>query len=682
MFVPSFGRIEDLAATEKFFSKQPHPFMKQAAYELLAAADDNADVDLCILYEAATGKKWNSRNQNPRGFCFPAGTRVRMADGSVKRIERISLGDQVLTAEGNTGRVVKTFLRQEKECLYKVGLRGHYGLQLTPEHPWFTRRGYVETKDLVIGDEIAIPKYLPKSSKFLQTAAHVEYASKAFRNNGYRRRFNGATALGRTGVTVRITPVPEVIELTADAGRIFGLYLAEGSVCVSKVTWTFDDLERDTLAKELVELLKKEWDVDAHIQNRRSGAARVCIVNLYGRVWVQIFKSLFGHESGGKRLHSDVASGPEDFLKALLNGWLDGDGHERRKEVTGVTVSHDLALNMYDIANAIGLRPVITYMDPKLSHGVKTRQRRYDLTYATGGGLNVCNQDDKYMWRKVDSIAIQPYNGDVYNFEVEGDNSYVAESIAVHNCVGFGNAKMAGLSMAMMAGAGEITWPGADVAVEPVYGGMRYEVGYKLEGSSMYRGDDGGVGAWAVEWLLKWGVLLMQKYPQVDLSTYSERLCDYYGGHGIPDDLEPVAKEHPLTQAALCEDADVVWKLIGQLHPVVHCSNQGFRMSRNKDGTCSPSGSWAHCSSWSGRFTLKGGNRVIRYDNSWDGDESGSGYLGDPIVVDGANGPIHLNGNQFLVHMETVDDICKDGRETYGFTGPKGFTQRRPLFLI
>lgn len=249
-------------------------------------------------------------------------------------------------------------------------------------------------------------------------------------------------------------------------------------------------------------------------------------------------------------------------------------------------------------------------------------------------------------------------------------------------CVGFGNAKMAGLAMAMMAHAGEMTWPGADVAVEPIYGGMRFEVGYKTYGSDIARGGDGGVGSWAAEWLLKWGVILMQPTGNVDFTNYSMARCDQYGSRGVPDDLEPEAKKHPIQKMALCESASDCWTLIGQYHPIVHCSNQGFAMRRNKDGTCDANDVWPHCASLTGRFTLPNGDQTLRYDNSWDGDnETGEGYLGNAITVPGKNGEIHLNGNQFLVHMETVDRICKRGEETYSLTGPLGFTMRRPFMI-
>lgn len=248
-------------------------------------------------------------------------------------------------------------------------------------------------------------------------------------------------------------------------------------------------------------------------------------------------------------------------------------------------------------------------------------------------------------------------------------------------CVGFGNAKMATLSLAMMAHAGEITWPGADVAIEPVYGGSRYEIGGLKHGSNIARGGDGGVGSWAAEWLLEYGILLMQKYDGIDLSQYSLTRCDEYGRRGVPDTIEDDAKLHPIKAMSRLDTGDQIWKMIGQLYPIVHCSNQGFTMDRDKLGCIYPRGSWAHCWGYSGRFTQKG-KKKVRGDNSWDGDESGNGYMGPPIVVEGDNGPIHLNGNQALIDLEVAERMAQSGRETYSMAGAKGFTLRRPLFLI
>lgn len=248
-------------------------------------------------------------------------------------------------------------------------------------------------------------------------------------------------------------------------------------------------------------------------------------------------------------------------------------------------------------------------------------------------------------------------------------------------CVGFGNAKMATLSLAMMAYAQLIDWPGADVAVEPVYGGMRYEIGALKHGSNLARGGDGGVGSWAAEWLLSYGVLLKVKLEGIDLSEYSLERCAEWGQRGVPDIIEDDAKLHPLTSMMRTDTGEQSWRLIGQLYPLVHCSNQGFAMSRDSNGISRPQGSWAHCAGWSGRFTLKNGRRVLRYDNSWDGRKDGRGYLGNPVVIEGQNGPIKLNGNQFLVELDIVERMCVSGRETYAMSGVQGYTKRRQLFL-
>lgn len=248
-------------------------------------------------------------------------------------------------------------------------------------------------------------------------------------------------------------------------------------------------------------------------------------------------------------------------------------------------------------------------------------------------------------------------------------------------CVGFGNTKMARLALALAAYAGEIDFPG-DCAIEPIYGGSRYEIGYQRYRSNIPFGGDGGVGAWAAEWMQTYGLLMCQPYGSIDLSNYSMERCDQYGRQGVPDVLEPEAKIHPLKDISLCEDATQVWRMIGQYHPVVHCSNQGYSMERNRDGTCDANDTWPHCAGWSGRFTLSNGEQVIRYDNSWNGRPDGHGYLGSPIVIQGKYGQIFLNGNQFLVPMEIVDRTCKRGKETYALSGPQGFTIRRPLLLI
>jgi len=98
------------------------------------------------------------------GNCFTAGTRIRMADGSDKSIEKLSLGDCVLTAEGNIGRVTKLFFRycNDVPFISLLGTNGHY-MFMTTEHPILTRRGYIPVAEL-LGDDL-VARSVPNSLK-------------------------------------------------------------------------------------------------------------------------------------------------------------------------------------------------------------------------------------------------------------------------------------------------------------------------------------------------------------------------------------------------------------------------------------------------------------------------------------------------------------------------------------
>src|SRR5262249_11371421 len=72
--------------------------------------------------------------------CFVAGTRVTMADGSMKPIEQIRVGDPVLGPEGEVNRVIgieRPFLGTRK--LYALNESGYF---VTAEHPFMTGEGW------------------------------------------------------------------------------------------------------------------------------------------------------------------------------------------------------------------------------------------------------------------------------------------------------------------------------------------------------------------------------------------------------------------------------------------------------------------------------------------------------------------------------------------------------------
>jgi len=156
----------------------------------------------------------------------------------------------------------------------------------------------------------------------------------------------------------------------------------------------------------------------------------------------------------------------------------------------------------------------------------------------------------------------------------------------------------------------------AECATEPLYGGSRVEIG----GGGLV--GDGSVGHWAAEWLIRYGALLRQQYPGGhDFTTYSGSLAKRLGRLGCPDELEPIAKLHPVRTIALVNTFDEACDAIANGYPVTLCSNVGFGMSseywvRDRDGFLRRRGLWGHAMLGIG-FDRKYRRRGICIQNSW-----------------------------------------------------------------
>lgn len=131
----------------------------------------------------------------------------------------------------------------------------------------------------------------------------------------------------------------------------------------------------------------------------------------------------------------------------------------------------------------------------------------------------------------------------------------------------------------------------AETATEPIYALSRVEVGRGKLGSG-----DGSIGAWAAKSVQEYGVLLRRAYGPHDLSRYSGQRARDWGRprFGLPDELEPEAREHPVRTVSLVRTYAEARDAIANGYPVPVCSMQGFSSQRDAQGFARPSGSWAH----------------------------------------------------------------------------------------
>lgn len=204
----------------------------------------------------------------------------------------------------------------------------------------------------------------------------------------------------------------------------------------------------------------------------------------------------------------------------------------------------------------------------------------------------------------------------------------------IGSCVSFGTTQAILFSMSAerIAGQGErVVTP----CMEAIYGGSRVEVGGgKLNG-------DGSIGAWAAKWIKNWGIIPQDVFGEYDLTKYKVDRCREWGKTGVPDVLEPIAKEHPIADYVPVLTFENACKALASGYGINVCSRQGFSLERDQEGFCKPEGTWAHSMAFIGY--RKGKRPGLFVVNSWGfktttgptpGDSPKSGWWVDASVAD------------------------------------------------
>jgi hypothetical protein len=214
----------------------------------------------------------------------------------------------------------------------------------------------------------------------------------------------------------------------------------------------------------------------------------------------------------------------------------------------------------------------------------------------------------------------------------------------------------------------------AKVATEVLYAGSRFEIGYQLHGSALIRRGDGSHVTWCAEFAQDYGVLPRGKYGEYDLSEYDSRLARSWGRTGVPDELEPTLKEHPVRTFALVRNYEEVRDAIANGYPVIVGSDVGFdycrrhnrggdgRPGRDEAGFLVPCGTWYHAMCFIGVDDESGRPGVLCM-NSWGPNWVAGGTRHDQPI------------GSFWIDAEVVDRMCEQG-DTVAISDLLGFASK------
>jgi helicase len=396
-------------------------------------------------------------------LCLPAGEEIFGNPGPVA-IERLSLGDRVLTHGGTFENVIRPISRPYNGELVKVTPWFQLPMRMTPEHKvlrvnrtrhsshteysnrhWWTysKPEWVESRKLRIGDLVLFPRI--KEEQDLDSIKLPRIGPLSNQNGVVGRHWSRMKA-GR-------------IDLTEETLEALGLYVAEG-YCGRRgqVMFALNTRETELTAKVVgwlkgMGLCPRVTDSDRHRRVVRSCSKQVA----------EVLRDLFGTKAAEKRIPYQLMRLPCTKLAPFVRGMWLGDGYVARRgaRIAGYsTVSRILAKQLFAVLVKMGYMPSLrvsrtsgttTSNELRITH-------RHDLftisisgkqlgQFATAvlqlesrsyGGNREFNRghiDDQYYYLPVRRIESEPYTGRVYNLEVKENSSYVG-SFVVHNSAG------------------------------------------------------------------------------------------------------------------------------------------------------------------------------------------------------------------------------------------------------
>jgi Fe-S cluster assembly protein SufB len=360
--------------------------------------------------------------------CLPAGEQVCTESGWVN-IESVKPGDFVLDEKGRRVKVRAVMTRPYTgEMIVIRPISPHNTIRLTPEHPVLcVRREQVQYKR-----RARQPHWKVEVDTRLLLEAQPEYVP--------------AGELRKGDFIVFPKPVASAEEapFTAEQLRLLGYYLAEGSAYIHRtlkvpiVTFTVGEHETEVI-QDLTYLIE-------HLTGKRAQVVRQPkrhAVNIiaYSHDLMAFCLEHAGKGAATKRLSEAIMRLPAEALRPLLDAYFAGDGNicwKGNSEMHRIiTASETLARQIQMLLARLGIYASIEHRagGEDTIQGRRIRRRpQYVVVWTNRRRMGEVRDAGDYFLVPIKQIERVPYNGFVFNLDVEEPHSYLVRGFATHNC--------------------------------------------------------------------------------------------------------------------------------------------------------------------------------------------------------------------------------------------------------
>lgn len=378
------------------------------------------------------------------GFpCFVAGTKV-VTDNGYKNIEDVLLTDKLLTHKGTYQKILNQQKKYGVTTLQQINIMYHpHIIQATEEHPF-----YVRERIKIWNNECRTYKYSFKEPMWIPA------------NKLHKQHYVGMP-VNRNAVIPTFTVIKKVnqntnkmVEITLDRMDqwfMMGYFLGDGWIEKTKkkngrltygIRFAIADKDRD----KIIPILNRILPLTS--KGKRSGLSET-----YGcsnQEWFTILDK-FHQYAENKIIPEWIHDGPIDLIESFLEGYSKADGCVcpssrgiMNHHISFTTVSTNIAFGVQRLYSKLGKMCSVDYTERQKTCVIEGRTVNQKNTYRMRVVLRRLRDpssfiEGDYTWHKIKSVNtisdMDPQ--DVYNFEVEHDNSYCVENAIVHNCQPF-----------------------------------------------------------------------------------------------------------------------------------------------------------------------------------------------------------------------------------------------------
>ena len=347
--------------------------------------------------------------------CFRAGTLISTRDG-LKPIEDVKKGDEVLTHENRFRKVVMPMITHA-DFIYKLRTMNSVPTYVTEEHPFLVVE---RTKKWKNG------KYLYEYSEptWVKTKDLVK-------NKHFIKLGNSTNGINTSNIT-------------EEEAWLIGRYIADGYLMDSKRKDRKNSFRRDVVF--CVGKTKAE-EFENNLNEYSFGKSEDRTVYKYRKRNDRLFTMMekCGRGSQNKEIPREYLDLPLNLLEKLVEGYLSGDGSYKDGVYSATMVSPKLALSLTEAFNTLHNNgTTLTFSkrpDKYIIEGREVNQRdtyrvQTRFSYDKGATPHTVEINGE-LYTPIRELEKESTDELVYNFEVEEDNSYVANNLVAHNCQSF-----------------------------------------------------------------------------------------------------------------------------------------------------------------------------------------------------------------------------------------------------